>query len=104
MRLRTGLNTKLYATALAAALISTVLFSTSTAWACDAAGKNTHVGHLMSVDAQQKTFTIKDAQSQGTITFAANEEIIDGLKHASGSIMVNYKEDGDKLTALGVTF
>ena len=74
------------------------------AWACDAARPNTHIGQLMSVNAEGKTFTIQDAQSRSPITFAANNEIIDGLKDANGSIMVNYKEDGDQLTAVGVTF
>ena len=87
-------------TMLAAALIT----APGITWACDAAGKNTHVGHLMTVDAEHKTFTIRDAQSRGPITFIANNEIIEGLKGANGSIMVNYKEDGEKLTAVGVTF
>lgn len=73
-------------------------------WACDAAGKNTHIGNLMNVNAQQNTFTIRDAQSRSPITFIANNEIIEGLKEASGSIMVNYKEEGATLTATGVTF
>ena len=88
---------------LAGALLATALF-TSSAWACDAAGKNTHVGNLMSVDAKQNTFTIQDAQSHSAITFAANNEIIEGLKNANGSVMVNYEEHGKKLTAVGVTF
>lgn len=72
--------------------------------ACDAAGKSTHIGNLMTVNAEQNTFTIRDAQSRGPITFIANNEIIEGLKDASGSIMVNYEENGDTLTAVGVTF
>ena len=72
--------------------------------ACDAMGKNTHVGNLVSVDAANSTFTIRDAQSRGPITFIANNEILEGLKQADGSIMVNYQEEGDTLTAIGVTF
>jgi hypothetical protein len=84
--------------------LATVVVASSSVWACDMAGKSTHVGSLMTVNAKQSTFTIQDAQTQSPITFAANEEIIQGLKDASGSIMVNYKEDGDTLTAVGVTF
>ena len=87
-----------------AALTAVLFTAPGITWACDAAGKNTHVGYLMTVDAEHKTFTIRDAQSRGPITFIANNEIIEGLKAAKGSIMVNYKEDGATLTAVGVTF
>lgn len=75
-------------------------------WACDGAGPSTHVGIIHSVDAGDKTFTIIDAQTQKPIKFTANNEIIDGLKNAKGSVMVNYKEvDGStNLKAVGVTF
>ncbi len=91
-------------TILAGAALACTLVTSSTVWACDAAGKNTHVGSLMTVNAEQSTFTIQDAQSRSPITFVANNEIIEGLKEAKGSVMVNYKEDGDTLTAIGVTF
>jgi len=104
MSLKIRLKTMLTANALAGALVATAFLSPSAVLACDAAGKNTHVGNLMSVDARQKTFTIEDAQSHNAITFAANDKIIEGLKNANGSIMVNYEESGDKLTAVGVTF
>jgi hypothetical protein len=95
------MNTK---TILTGAALAFTLVTSSTVWACDAAGKNTHIGSLMTVNAEQSTFTIRDAQSRGPITFIANNEIIEGLKDAKGSVMVNYKEDGDTLTAVGVTF
>lgn len=88
-------------------LAAATLFLTPLAiWACDAAGPSTHVGTVQSVDAGSKTFTILDAQTRKPITFVANNEIIDGLKDAKGSIMVNYEEvDGSSdLKALGVTF
>ena len=91
-------------TILTAAALASALFTSSALWACGAAGKSTHIGSLMTVNAEQSTFTIQDAQSRSPITFAANHEIIEGLKGASGSVMVNYTEDGDKLTAVGVTF
>ncbi|MCG6970754.1 MAG: hypothetical protein LJE85_13395 [Gammaproteobacteria bacterium] len=80
------------------------VLTSSTAWACDAAGKSTHIGSLMTVNAEQSTFTIQDAQSRSPITFTADKEIMEGLKGASGSVMVNYMEEGDTLKAVGVTF
>jgi hypothetical protein len=91
-------------TILTGAALASALITSSTVWACDAAGKSTHIGSLMTVNAEQSTFTIQDAQSRGPITFVANNEIIQGLKDAKGSIMVNYTEEGDTLTAVGVTF
>ena len=73
-------------------------------WACDAAGPATHIGTVQSVDASKKTFTIIDAQTRMPISFVASNEIINGLKEASGSVMVNYKEGDDGLEAVGVTF
>ena len=92
-------------TTLAITILFTSLFASSAVLACDAMGKSTHMGQLMSVDATQKTFTIRDAQSQSPVTFTANSDILTGLKDASGSIMVNYEEqDGGSLNAVGVTF
>ncbi|MDH5324025.1 MAG: hypothetical protein OEZ68_18845 [Gammaproteobacteria bacterium] len=81
------------------------LIAPITTWACDAAGPSTHIGNVLSVDAGKKTFTIRDAQSNSPITFAASNEIIDGLKGAKGSVMVNYEDSDDGgLKAVGVTF
>ena len=85
-------------------VLAGALLAPITTWACDAAGPSTHIGNVLSVDAAKKTFTIRDAQSNSPITFAATNEIINGLKDARGSIMVNYEQDGDNLTAVGVTF
>lgn len=76
-----------------------------TLWACDAAGKQTHIGNITAVDTSAKSFTIRDAQTQSLITFAANNEIMSNLKEAKGSIMVNYEEaENGNLNAVGVTF
>jgi hypothetical protein len=92
-------------TVIASALFTASILMTGIALACDAAGPSTHMGQLMSIDAAKHTFTIRDAQTQGPITFTANDEIITGLKDASGSIMVNYtEEDSGNLNAVGVTF
>lgn len=90
---------------LAFTLFTASLFVSGAIFACDAMGPATHMGQLMSVDATKNTFTIRDAQSQSPITFAANGDILTGLKDASGSIMVNYEEnDAGGLKAVGVTF
>lgn len=90
---------------LMAAVLFGVILAPVSAWACDAAGPNTHIGKVMSVDATKMTFTIRDAQTRSPITFIAKDtSIIDGLKGINGMITVNYEEEGDDLTAVGVTF
>lgn len=88
---------------LTAIALAAALFSAS-ALACDAMGPGTHMGQLMSVDPTNHTFTIRDAQSGGPITFSANAEILDALKSHSGSVMVNYEENDDGNKAIGVSF
>lgn len=73
------------------------------AMACDHANQ-VHTGNVLTVDANGKTFTIRDAATQKPITFLASNEIIAGLKDAKGNVMVNYKGEGKTLTAVGVTF
>ena len=89
-----------------AILVGTLFIAPLATWACDAAGKSTHIGTVQAVDASGKTFTIIDAQTRQPVTFMASNEIIDGLKDAKGSVMVNYEEiDGSSdLKAVGVTF
>lgn len=90
---------------LAMAIILGALLAPVSVWACDAAGPNTHIGKVTSVDSKKMTFTILDAQTRDAITFIATDAaIIDGLKGVNGMITVNYEEDGDDLTAVGVTF
>lgn len=92
-------------TVIAGVLFTASVVASGSALACDAMGPSAHMGLLMSVDATNSTFTIRDAQTQSPITFTANDEIITGLKSASGSIMVKYeKEDDGNLNAVGVTF
>ena len=88
------------------ALSSLLILTPVMSWACDAAGPSTHIGTVQSVDASGKTFTIIDAQTRMPIKFVANNEIIDGLKDAKGSVMVNFEEmEGSAdLKAVGVTF
>ena len=90
---------------LVSTLVASSILASGTVLACDAMGPSAHMGQLMSVNTAHSTFTIRDAQTQSPITFTANDEIMTGLKGASGSIMVNYmKEEDGNLNAVGVTF
>lgn len=92
-------------TTLTFSLLAASLFVSGATFACDAMGPSKHMGQLMSINAEKNTFTIRDAQSQSPLTFNANNDILTGLKGASGSIMVNYEEnDAGGLDAVGVTF
>lgn len=77
---------------------------TGAALACGAAGPSTHIGQLLSIDSDTQTFTIRDAETRGPITFGANDEIITTLQGFAGNLMVNYEEGDKGLTAIGVTF
>jgi hypothetical protein len=86
------------------AVVAALFAAPMTSWACDGAGPATHIGKVTSVDAAAKTFTIRDVQSQGPITFAADAEIIKGVQSAKGMVTVKYQEKDGGLTAVGVTF
>lgn len=91
-------------TTLLLAMLLGILLSSGTALACSNAGFSTHIGQLLNLDADKKTFSIRDAETRKVITFAANDEIITGLDGFAGNLMVNYQEDDVGLTAVGVTF
>lgn len=92
-------------------IVNAVLLSTSlalasgAALACGGANSGKHMGNVTSVNPEAKTFTIRDAETSKSITFKANDEIMKGLKKASGSIMVNFEENTEgALQATGVSF
>ena len=68
--------------------------------ACDAAGPHTHVGQVLSVDGN--TFTIRDAQSGGTIRFTADKKMQGSMPAPGDSIAVKYSGDAKNLTAKSV--
>jgi hypothetical protein len=105
INLKTKLLTGILSTTLITlTFISSALLTAHSSWACDAAGRNTHIGSLIKVDLRQNTFTILDAQSRKKIIFSANKKILHGLKDEKGSILVNYEKHGDDLSAVGVIF
>lgn len=68
--------------------------------ACSAAGPNTHVGKLLSVDKGAGTFTLLDAETMSPVTLAASAALLDQVSSISGSVVVTYEKNGDMLRAL----
>lgn len=78
-----------------------VLGSAGTTWACKAAGPNKHIGSVTAIDAEAKTFTLRDAETEQLITFEATDKILKGLK-VEDRVMVSYEEENGKLIAVDV--
>jgi len=72
---------------IAAVLIGGLALSTS-ALACDAAGPNTHVGQVLSVDGNH--FTIRDAQTGGSISFSAGEHMQGSIPAPGDTVTIKY--------------
>lgn len=70
------------------------------ALACSAAGANTHVGTVLSVDKHAGTFTLLDAESMSPITLAADAALLDRVSSISGSVAVTYENKDGRLKAL----
>jgi len=56
--------------------------------ACDAAGKNVHVGQVLGADGNQ--FTIRDAQSDQSINFTVDNKMQSVLPAAGDRVAVQY--------------
>ncbi len=93
----------MYKTTLIGAVLAAALFSTGSL-ACDAMGPGAHMGQLLSVDPGNNSFTIRDAQSGGPITFSADANILNALKNHSGSVKVDYEENDEGNKAVDVSF
>jgi hypothetical protein len=93
----------MYRRQLIAALMGALLAAGSAAaWACKAAGPDTHVGMLKSVDSAAGTFTIIDAETRGPIQFLADEAMLKQLKDVKGPIGVLHEKAGTVLRALEI--
>ncbi len=86
---------------LAAALLMTV---SSAGWACKMAGTNKHVGVVTKVDQVSGTFTIRDAETNAPIVFAANREMLSNASHAQGQVMVSYENREKQLVAVDLNY
>ncbi len=87
----------------AAMMLTAALSIPALALACGAPGSTTHVGGLMAVDQDNKSFTILDAQSGSPVSFVADDGILESLGGASGVIQVTYEQTGETLRALAVS-
>ncbi len=80
-----------------------LIFSSSALWACGGEESGKHIGNVLKV--QQSSFTIRDAETNRPITFNASTEVLNNIKSANGSVVVNYEENEDgALNAISVAF
>ena len=78
----------------------TVFTLSSPVLACEAAGANTHVGNIVSVDPKTRTLTIMDMATQAPIRFALNDALLIKVNGLNGPVVVRYSgEEQDKLIA-----
>lgn len=75
-----------------------------TTWACKAAGENVHVGKLMKVNVEAKSFTIFDVETANAVTFISDEPMLRSLQGVRGTVQVRYEQAGDALRALEVRY
>ena len=85
-------------------LASALILGSSAIWACGGEASGKHIGSVLKVGIT--SFTIRDVESNGPITFNATPDIMSEVKGATGGrIMVNYEEDEEgALNATGVVF
>jgi len=83
-----------------AATMTGVLALSVSAYACDAAGPNTHVGQVLSVDGNH--FTIRDAQTGGPISFTADKDMQGSLPATGDQVSIKYSGDEKHLIAESV--
>jgi hypothetical protein len=75
-------------------LISVMAVMAGPAWACKAAGPNTHVGVITLLNAKERQFTIKDAETGKPMIFIADSKQIAALT-VGDQVTVKYeKRDG----------
>jgi len=83
-----------------AAIMMTGLALSAPAYACDAAGPNTHVGQVLSVAGNP--FTIRDAQTGGPIAFTAGEQMQGSMPAQGDNVAIKYSGDKKDLIAESV--
>ncbi len=84
--------------------VTTIFFAmfalTGPVFACEAAGANTHVGNIVSIDPTTRTLTIMDMATQAPIQFALNDALLIKANGLSGHVVVRYSgKEQDKLIA-----
>ncbi|MBI3622293.1 MAG: hypothetical protein HY208_08925 [Nitrospirae bacterium] len=81
-----------------AGLIGVMAVSAGPVWACDAAGPSTHVGVVTQLDAKQRQFTIKDAQTGKPMVFVAESPQLAAL-NIGDQVAVKYEDHDGIMTA-----
>jgi hypothetical protein len=75
-------------------VISVVAVATGPAWACKAAGPDTHVGVVTQLNGKERQFTITDAETGKPMVFIADSKQMAAL-NIGDQIAVSYeKHDG----------
>lgn len=87
-----------------ATLAAALAFAPIAGWACGMPGNKTHVGQLMAVDTNSKSFTIFDVETASPITFISDDTILKTLESIRGMIQVKYEHVGDALRAVDVRY
>ncbi len=78
------------------------LVSYQAVFACSGAGDNKHIGMVISIDEQTKTFTIMDMELRKPITFSAVADILGKVANATSTIAVTYEEKDGQLIAIEI--
>lgn len=80
------------------ALSACMVLGSSAVWSCSMAGPNTHIGVVTAMDPAAKTFTIQDAETRQSITFAATDALLKSIQKAQ-KVIVKFESKGGKLVA-----
>jgi len=83
----------------AAVAVLLMFLSVWPATACQMAGPNAHIGVVTALD--QKSLTLKDAESGMDLRFLATPEVLKGLA-VKDRVTVTFEPQGDKLIAKAV--
>ncbi len=73
-----------------------VIGGATAAFACEAAGKNAHMGTVTAIDGGKHTITLKDAETGKPITFTATSDQLKGVK-VKDEVVIAYSDDGGML-------
>jgi len=79
-------------------LFSVMVVAAGPAWACKAAGPNTHVGVITQLNDKAKQFTITDAETGKPMVFIADAKQL-ATMHVGEQIAVKYEERGGAMVA-----
>ena len=87
------------------ALPAALILVWSSAWACSSQGPNRHVGTVLEVDQDAKTFTLRDVETRKPITFRVDTAVMENLRKLAPEsyVIVEYRKVEDNgLIAISV--